>query len=162
MSVLLYLGKSTASESLWVKFFQTSLGISGKSCISPSCISSPRSISRLHLVEWRLLGFPEFSSSRHSSLMPYCKRSCYGCFGRQGAHGTAMAVFNPLAAQRYLLHRQGLSSSVNWAVGEGNLSIYKKGLSTVLERKGRLMSSRRCIKQYHIGPKLADFVASFI
>ena len=49
---------------------------------------------------------------KHSSAFPYFKRSHHGCFGRPGAQGSAISAYNPLVAMRYVLHRQGFSSSV--------------------------------------------------
>ena len=40
-------------------------------------------------------------------LLSHHKRSDHGCFGRPGAQGSAISAFNPLAAQRCGLHRQG-------------------------------------------------------
>ena len=44
MSTVLHLGKSTASASLGVECFQSSLDISSELCIISSCISSPSSV----------------------------------------------------------------------------------------------------------------------
>ena len=52
----------------------------------------------------------------HSSAVSHHKRSHHGCFGRPCAQGSAISAFNPLAAQRCVLHRQELSSSVCQAV----------------------------------------------
>ena len=43
---------------------------------------------------------------------PIIKEYYCGCFVRPHAQGSAISAFNPLAAQRYMLCRQGLSSSV--------------------------------------------------
>ena len=55
-------------------------------------------------------------SSQHvgrcSLAVSYHKRSHHGCFGRPGAQGPAISVFNPLAAQWCVLPRQGFSSLV--------------------------------------------------
>ena len=49
---------------------------------------------------------------RQSLVVSHHKRSHHGCFGRPCAQGSVISAFNPLAAQRWVLHRQGLSSSV--------------------------------------------------
>ena len=49
---------------------------------------------------------------RPPSMLSNHKRPCHGCFSQLGAQVCAGAAFNPLAAQRYVLHRQGYSSSV--------------------------------------------------
>ena len=53
---------------------------------------------------------------RHSLVVFHHKRSCHGCFDRQGAQGSAISAFNPLAAQQCVLCRQGFSSLVCHAV----------------------------------------------
>ena len=53
---------------------------------------------------------------RHSLALSHYKRPCCRCFGRPYAHGSAISAFNPLAAQRCVLQRQGFSSSVCRAV----------------------------------------------
>ena len=40
-----------------------------------------------------------------SSVVSHHKRSHQGCFSRPCAQGSAISVFNPLAAQRCVLHR---------------------------------------------------------
>ena len=53
-------------------------------------------------------------SSQHvgrcSLVVPSSKRSHRGCFGRPGAQGSVISAFNPLAAQRHVLCRQGFST----------------------------------------------------
>ena len=51
-------------------------------------------------------------AGRHSSVVSHRKRSRCGCLGRPSAQGSAVSAFNPLAAQRCVLCRQGFSSSV--------------------------------------------------
>ena len=63
---------------------------------------------------------------RHSSSISHHKGSHCGCFSRLSDQGSANAAFNPLAAQRYVLHRQGFSSLVCQAVvGETQVSTMK-------------------------------------
>ena len=76
---------------------------------------------------------------QHSLVVPHHKRSFCGCLGRPGAQGSAISAFNPLAAQRYVLCRQGFSSLVLSGGGGGNFSINVKGLPAVLEGVGRLV-----------------------
>ena len=49
---------------------------------------------------------------RHSLQASHHKGSHHGNFIRPGAQVSATTVFNPLAAQSHVLHRQGFSSSV--------------------------------------------------
>ena len=85
-------------------------------------------------------------AGRHSSMVSHHKSLHQRCFSRLGAQGCAIAAFNPLAAQRHVLHRQGFSppSVRQW---QGNSSIYNKGLPVVLEGIGRLLCSGGCMKQ---------------
>ena len=59
-------------------------------------------------------------SSQHigrcSLVVTHFKRPCHGCFSWPGAQGCAVFAFNPLAAQQWVLLRQGFSSSVCQAV----------------------------------------------
>ena len=103
---------------LWgpgVECLQPSLEISGKFCVSssgsgPSC--SVQVSSRT--CQWSTQTFTSGGSmldggslASHSSqhagrcslVVPSCKRSCHGCFGRPGAQGSVISAFNPLAAQ---------------------------------------------------------------
>ena len=73
-------------------------------------------------------------------------------FDRPGAQGSAISVFNPLAADRYVLHRQGFSSSVCSGSSSGNLNVYIKGLPAMLEKMDRLEGLRGYTKQCHICP----------
>ena len=63
--------------------------------------------------------FASYSSQnvgRCSSAVPCHKRSHPGCLRRPGTQGSAISALNPLAAQQYVLCRQGVSSSVCQAV----------------------------------------------
>ena len=55
-------------------------------------------------------------AGRCSSAVPHHKRSHCGCLGRPGTQGSAISAFNLMAAQQYMLYRQGFSSSVCQAV----------------------------------------------
>ena len=132
MSALLHFGISITSWRNGVECCQLSLDISGELCVSFCCVSSPSSLqvsgrtfhrstqnsySSCDLLDRGIL---DSSTSQHvedhSSSVSYHKNPHHGCFGRLGAVGTAVAEFNPLAAQRCLLCRQGFSSSVCQAV----------------------------------------------
>ena len=52
----------------------------------------------------------------HSWAVSHHKRSCHGCFSRLGTQWSVISAFNPLAAQRCVLCRQGFSSLVCQAV----------------------------------------------
>ena len=77
------------------------------------------------------------------------KRCCQVCFIKQGAQGSTITTFNPLANQRYVLHIQGFSFSVCKEV-VGTTQIFTKGLPAMLERTGRLVCLPRCTKEYHL------------
>ena len=49
---------------------------------------------------------------RYSLSVCHCMRPHLVCFGRQGTQGSAITAFNPLAAWRCVLCRQGFPSSV--------------------------------------------------
>ena len=63
------------------------------------------------------LGFHSFQHVRRLSLLfsPH-KKSYHGCVSRLGVQGSAIGAFNPLAAQRCVLYREGFSPSVCQAV----------------------------------------------
>ena len=93
-------------------------------------------------------------AGRCSFTVPSCKRSHCGCFGRPGAQGSAISAFNPLAAQRCVLHRQVFSSSVSGS-GRGNSNVYIKGLPAVLDGVGWVV----CLTNNALSaPKLANFL----
>ena len=118
---LLYLRNSTTFWGPGVECLQPSLNVSGKLCVSSSCISSSRSVQVPGRTCQRATqtfdsggtmldgGSLAFHSSQHvgrcSLALTHCKRSCHGCFSRPYTQRSAISVFNPLAAQRYVLHR---------------------------------------------------------
>ena len=128
MSALLHLGMSTTSGGLWFECLQPFLDMSGKLCVSSSCISSSgfvqvsgrtcqRSVQTFDSGGTMLDGCCLAShSSQHvgrcSLVLSYHKRSHHGCVARPCAQGSAISAYNTLAAQRCVLHRQGFSSSV--------------------------------------------------
>ena len=132
MSTLFHFGNSTASRGLGFECLQPSLEISGKLCVSSSG-SGPSSSVQVssRTCQWSTQTFTSGGSmldggslashsSQHagrcSSAVASSKRSRCGCFGRPGAHGSAIPAFDPLAAQQHVLCRQGFSSSVCQAV----------------------------------------------
>ena len=139
---LIHLGISTTSGGLGVECLQPSLDVSGKLCVSSSCISSSGSIQVFDRTCQRstqtfdsggtmmdggsLAPHSSQHVGRHSLARPHHKRSDCGCLGRPGTQGSVMSVFNPLTAQGCVLHRQGFSSSVCQAVvGASGASILK-------------------------------------
>ena len=118
---LLHLGISTTSGGLGVEYLQPSLDVSGRLCVSSSCISSSgsaqvsgrtcqRSTQTIDSGSTMLDGgsLALHSSQhvvRHSLVVPCHKRSCHGCLSWPGAQGSALSAFNPLAAQQCVLHR---------------------------------------------------------
>ena len=128
MPALLHLGNSTTFGGLGVGCHQPSLDVSGKVCLSSSHLSSSSSVHVSDRTCQRptqtfdsggsMLGGGSLAShsfqhfGRHSSAVSHNKRSHCGCFGRPCVQGSAISVFNPLATQRFVLCRQGFSSSV--------------------------------------------------
>ena len=132
ISTLSHLGKSPILGSLGFECFQPSLNLSDELSISSSCISPTSSVpvsgrtcnqsvqtsysvapcwmeaSWLPTVLNMLVDVPH-SVSHHS-------RPCHRCLSWLGAQGSAIPAFKPLAAQRCVLCRQGLSSFVGQAV----------------------------------------------
>ena len=115
---VLHLGKSTTSRGLGVGFSQPFLDISGKLCLSSSCIS-PSSSAQVsgRTCHTSIQTFALASNSsqhvwRHSWMLSCHKGSFHGFFGRPGTPYSAISTFNPLAAQRYMLCRQWVPSSV--------------------------------------------------
>ena len=124
MSALLHLGKFPTSMGLAVDCIQSSLDASGKFCLSSCCINFSSTVQvsggTCHqLIETfdsdgtMLDGCSLASNSsqhvgRHSSALSCCKRSHCGCFGGPGAQGSAISVFNHLAAQRFVLFWTGV------------------------------------------------------
>ena len=119
MLVLLYLGISTASMGLGVECLQLSLDVSGKLCVSSSCISSSSSVQvsgrtcqrstqtfdsgGTMLDGGSLASHSSQHVGRHSSVVSHHKRSCHGYVGRPGVQGSTIPAFNPLATQQYVL-----------------------------------------------------------
>ena len=121
MPALLHLGNTTISGGLGVEHLQPSLEVSGKLCVSFSCISSSSSIQVSGRTYQRLTQTFDSGGTmlngdslafhgsqhigRHSSALYHHKRSFHGCFGRPCVQGSAISAFNPLAAQRCVLCR---------------------------------------------------------
>ena len=132
MPTLFHFGNSTASGGLGVECLQPSFEFSGKLCVSfsssgPSCSGQVSSRTCQQSTQTFTSGGSMLdggslasNSSQHagrcSLVVSSCKRSRHECFGRPGAQGSALSAFNPLAAQRHVLCRQGFSSSVCQAV----------------------------------------------
>ena len=132
MPALLHLGTTTTSGVLGFECLQPSLDVSGKLCISSSHISLFSSVQASRRTCERSTqtsdsggimldgGSLAYHSSQHlgqcSLAVSYHKRSHHGCFGRPHAQGSVIPAFNPLAAERDVLHRQGFSFSVCQAV----------------------------------------------
>ena len=104
-----------------------SQAVSGELCVSSSNINSSGSVLVSSGICHKLIQTSHCSSSlsdggswlssfqhvgRHPSSVFHHKVSCHGYLSRLGGQGSAVTSFNPLAAQRYVLCRQGFSSSV--------------------------------------------------
>ena len=119
----LQLGNTTTSGGFGVEYLQQSLEVSGKLCVSSSCISSSSSINvsggtcLLILVAPCWMEAPWLPTVLnlladipwHHAIV---KDLSHGCFSVPHGQRSAISAFNPLAAQRCVLHRQGFSSSV--------------------------------------------------
>ena len=168
MPALLHLWNFTTSGGLGVECLQPSLEVSGKLCFSSCCISSSSSVQVSGRIWHRAIqtfysggtmldgGFLASYNSQHvgrHSLVPSCHRRLHhGCFCRPGAQGSAISAFNVLAAHGYdVVQTWVLFLSLSGS-GRGNSSIKNKGLSAMLERMGRIVSSIGCINQCHICP----------
>ena len=132
MPALLHLENSTTSGGLGVECLQPPMDISGRLCVSSSCITSfssfqvsgrtcHRSTQTFDSDSTMLDGGSLTSQSsqhvgRHSSVLSHHKGSHCGCFRRPCAQGFAIYAFNHLVAQRCVFCRQGFSSSVCQAV----------------------------------------------
>ena len=66
---------------------------------------------------------------RHSWLVSYCKKSCHGCFGRQGALGSALIEG---CSYVYCADKGSLHQSVRWWWGADS-SVYNESLTAMLE-----------------------------
>ena len=166
-ATLLHLGNSTTSGGLGVEYLQPSFDVSGKLCVSYSCISSSSSIQvpdktcqkstqTFHSGGTMLDGGSLAShSSQHvgrcSLTLSHHKRSHHGCFSRPCAQGSSISAFNPFTAQRCVLCRQGFSFSFCQAVA-GATQASTSNLPAVLEGMDRLVCSGVCTKECHICP----------
>ena len=81
---------------------------------------------------------------------PIIKDLIMGCFGRPCAQGSVISAFNPLAAQRCVLHRQGFSSSVCQAVVGATWASTSKVYHQCWKEWACWVCMRRCTKQCHI------------
>ena len=132
MPAFVHLGNTATSGDLMVDCLQPSLEVSGKLYVSSFCISSSISVQDSGrtcqqstqtfdsgctvLDGGSLASHSSWHVGRHSLVLSHHKRSHHGCFSRPHAQGSALSAFNPLAAQRCVLHWQGFSSSVFQAV----------------------------------------------
>ena len=135
------------SGGLVVECLQPSLDISGRICVSSSCISSSSSVhvsgrtcqrsTQTFDSSGTILdgGSLDSNISQHigrcSSVLSHHKRSHLGCFNRPCAQGSVISAFNPLAVESCVLHRQEFSSSVCQAVVGAILGSMKKSTSNV-------------------------------
>ena len=146
-----------------VECLQPSLDISGKLCISFFCISSSSSVQVPGRTCQRLTQTSDSGGTmldggtlashsyqhvgRHSLALSHYKRSHVGCFRRPCTQGSAISAFNPLAAERCVLCRQGsLPQSVRQWVGQldhlhqrSTSSIGRNGQVGVLKRVYQIM-----------------------
>ena len=95
---------------------------------------------------------------RSSLVVPHHKRSSHGCLSRPGTQGPAISAFNPLAAQQFVLHRQGFSSSACQAVvGAARASTSKVYQQCWKEQEG--WCAQQGVPNNAISaPKLANFL----
>ena len=101
-------------------------------------------------------------AGRCSLAVSSCKRSHRGCFGRPGTQVSAISAFNPLAAQQFVLCRQGFSSLVCQAVAGAT----QRSTSRVYQRCWKEWAGW-CAQQglqnnVISAPKLANFFVTFV
>ena len=101
------------SDKLCLSFFlissSGSVPVSGRTCL----MSIQTSDSSGTMLDVGTMVSPSFQHvGRHSSMLSCHKRSHCGCFGRPDIQSSAISAFNPLAAQRYVLHRKVFFPSV--------------------------------------------------
>ena len=85
------------------------------------------------------------------------ERSHHGCLSRLGAQRSGISAFNHLAIQICAVQK-GFSSSVCQAVVAATRHLQQPSLPAVLERMDRMVCSRECTKQCHIGPYINCFL----
>ena len=123
-----YYTLESTSGSSGVECFQPPLGLSGELCVYSSNFSSPgsfpfpgrichQSIQTSYSCGILLDGDSLASHSsqyigRVSLSVSHCKGPCHGCLSWPGVQGSVITAFNPFATQRYVLCRQGFSSSL--------------------------------------------------
>ena len=166
MPALLQLGNSIISGGLGVEFLQPYLDISGKLCVSSTCISSSSSVQVSGRTCQRstqtfdsggtildggsLASHSSQHVGRHSLALSLHKISHHRCFGRACAQGSMISTFNPMAAQRCVLCRQRFSSSVSQWQGQ-HKCLCQRSTSSV-RRNGQVKCLKGCTKQCHICP----------
>ena len=159
---------------LWVECLQPSLDISGKLYIFSSCISSSSSVqvpgrtcqrstemfdSGGTMLDGGSLA-PHISQhvGRHSSVVSYHKWSCHGYLDRPGAQGSAISAFNPMAAQRCVLCRQGFSCSVCQAVVGATWVSMSKVYQQCWKEWAGWCAQQGVLNNAISAPKLANFL----
>ena len=174
MPALLPLGNSTTSGGLGVECIQPSLDISGKLCVSFSCISSSSSVqvsgrtcqrsTQMFDSGGTMLNGGSLAShnsqhvGRHSSALSHHKTSCHGCLGRPCAQGSAISAFNPLAAPKVCVVQIGVLFLILSGSGRDNLSVYIKGLQAVLEGRASWCAQEGVPNNVISVPNLANFL----
>ena len=143
---LLDLGNTKSSGGLGVEHLQPSLEVLGKLCVSSCCSSSSssfqvsggtcqRSNHTFDSDDTMLDGGSLASHScqhvgRCSWAISHHKWSHHGCISRSCTQGSVISAINPWAAKRYVLHRQGFSSSVCQAVvGDNTEHLWQRSTS---------------------------------
>ena len=131
MPALLHLGKFTTSGGLGVEYLQPSLDVSGKLCVSSSCISSPSSVQvsgrtcqrstqtfdsdSIVLDGGALASHSSQHISRHSLVLSHLKRSHHGVLVGHVLSGLHLTLW--LLRDVYCTDRGSLPQSVRqWQV----------------------------------------------
>ena len=95
---------------------------------------------------------------RHSSVVPYHKRSHLGCLRRPDAQGSAISAFNPLAAQECVLCRQGFSSLVCQVVAGATQASMSKVYQQCWKKWAGWCAQQGVTNSAISAPKLANFL----
>ena len=111
-----------------------------------------------HHVWWRILAS---HSSHHvgrcSSVLSCHRRSHHGCFGRPGAQESPISAFNPLAAQGYVLCREGFSSLVCQEIVKATQAFTMKVYQQCWKQWAGWCASEGVPNNAISAPRLADF-----
>ena len=99
---------------------------------------------------------------RSHSSVSHNKWSHQRCFGRLGTQGSAIAALNPLAAQRYMLHRKQFSSTVCKVVLGVTQASTSKGYKQCWKEWAGWCGQKGVLNNTISVPKLAEFLVHLL